>query len=412
MPRSRSASGEAAEIRVTPAAATLGPGQSVSLLVERKAADGDQWREVRPDTASWSVPSSLIWTPAAATLRPAVTVPNGAKGDMTLKVTVDGKDATATISAKDAAPDAKDAAAVLKGDREPGGWYIPVGQSARCIVSLEKSGNPEPAADVHWPGAFENDFVRWDPPVLTAKKDGYTVWLRADAGGRAVLFHATTYEPIGTPPDRGDVPQFVVILSDQGTVVRFPVGAIFGGTPAEFRVQAHYPDGYTRLVTKKATIRTSAKSASEAIVTPSNGRLIGVREGSTEVTAEFDGVHSSRSRQQGRFHRPGEPRGQAAQRGHGRQGRRRRQDRRHAGERHHHAGRAHQPEGDRLQGRQVDRRDHRPGEPRVGQRHAERGADERPLGHRRGPGAGEGHGPHRHHRLRAGPGHGDQLDQR
>jgi hypothetical protein len=128
-------------------------------------------------------------------------------------------------------------------------------------------------------------------------------------GGRSVLFHTTTYTAIpadSTPPDRGDVPQFVVVLSDQGTAVRFPVGAVFGGNPSDFRVEAHYPDGFTRLVTKKATIHT-ADSPDKAIVTASNGKLIGVRPGSLELTpefAEFDGVHSTPPDSQADFLKP------------------------------------------------------------------------------------------------------------
>ncbi|MGD0898096.1 MAG: hypothetical protein ABR915_09700, partial [Thermoguttaceae bacterium] len=83
------------------------------------------------------------------------------------------------------------------------------------------------------------------------------------------------------------VAEYVVIKSDQGPLVRFPVGAIF----SDFRVEAHYADGFTRLVTKRATIRTPEPPES-AILTASGGRLIGVRPGATQVTAEYDGVKS------------------------------------------------------------------------------------------------------------------------
>ena len=83
------------------------------------------------------------------------------------------------------------------------------------------------------------------------------------------------------------MPDFVKILSDQGPLVRFPVGATF----SDFRVEAHYADGFTRLVTKRATLRTP-EPPSDAILTASGGKLIGLRAGNTEVTAEYDGVKS------------------------------------------------------------------------------------------------------------------------
>ena len=49
-----------------------------------------------------------------------------------------------------------------------------------------------------------------------------------------------------------------MILSDQGPAVQFPVGAEFD----DFRVEARYRDGYTRLVTKKATLITPEPPAS------------------------------------------------------------------------------------------------------------------------------------------------------
>ena len=53
----------------------------------------------------------------------------------------------------------------------------------------------------------------------------------------------------------GEQPKQVRILSDQGKTVKFPVGAEFD----DFRVEAEYADGYTRVVTKKATITTPEK---------------------------------------------------------------------------------------------------------------------------------------------------------
>ena len=97
----------------------------------------------------------------------------------------------------------------------------------------------------------------------------------------------TVTGPAAAP--RGDVPVVVKIVSDQGPMVRFPVGAQFD----DFRVEAEYADGVTRMVTKKATLRAS-QPADQAPLAPEGGRLVGVRPGQTTVQAEFEGVHSQK----------------------------------------------------------------------------------------------------------------------
>ena len=44
--------------------AALAPGQSVSLGVQQQVPGSEQWKEVRPDTVSWTVPAEVIWEPA------------------------------------------------------------------------------------------------------------------------------------------------------------------------------------------------------------------------------------------------------------------------------------------------------------------------------------------------------------
>ena len=90
---------------------------------------------------------------------------------------------------------------------------------------------------------------------------------------------------VKSPPS--DAPSEVAILSDQGQTVHLPVGGQFG----DFRVEARYRDGLTRLVTKKAALRTP-EPPQDAPLAASRGKLIGVRPGRTSVTAEFDGVRS------------------------------------------------------------------------------------------------------------------------
>ena len=284
--------GETSAIQIVPAEASLAPGQTISLTVQQQVTGSEQWKEVRPSSVAWTVPPGLAWAPASEGLRPAVTVPRDAKGELTLQAGVGGQQATMTITVKESGPDAKDPAAKLVLTREPDGRYLPVGQQQRYAIMVDKDGTAEPAADVRWPPNFENEFIKWEAPVLTAKKGGYSQWLRAEAGGRSVLLHTRTCEPgrFEREQPRGDVPQFVKILSDQGKTVRFPIGAIF----KDFRVEAHYPDGFTRLVTKRATLRTP-EAPDSAILSATNGRLVGVRVGTTSVSAEYDGVKSTES---------------------------------------------------------------------------------------------------------------------
>jgi hypothetical protein len=278
-------------LRITPSSASpLAAGQPVALTVEQQAGESDLWQEVRPDAVKWTVPSDLVWTPPTETLRPSVTLLPDLKGEVKLEASLGDKTASMAFTLKESGPDAKDPAARLVVDREPGGKLLALGQSQRYTVMVEKDGHREPAADVHWPENFENDYVKWEAPILTAKQqEGYTQFLRADVAGRNVLWHTTTYRPGDyTPKDR---PDLVKIFGQQGLQqvqnVRFPVGATF----TDFKVEVHYPDGYTRFVTKKAILTTKEPAAS-APVTTEHGKFVGVRPGSTEVTAEFQGVKS------------------------------------------------------------------------------------------------------------------------
>ncbi|HYW80484.1 MAG TPA: hypothetical protein VE890_12955, partial [Thermoguttaceae bacterium] len=279
-----------AAIRIVPSAMSLAPGQTVSLRVEQQLPDTPEiWTEVRPGAVDWTVPPGLIWSPSTDGLRPAVTCPADATGEFDLEANFAGKQALALITTKASGPDVHDPAALVRVVREPAGRFLPVGRQQRYSIVVQKEDATEPAAQIVWPGDFENEFVRWEAPVLTAKKAGYRQWLRAEVDGRAVLFHTTTYQPtIAEPPEPDpDRPVAVKILSDQGQAVQFPVGAEFD----DFRVEAHYSDGFTQLVTKKATLRTIERPESSPL-SVSVGRLLGVRPGQTEVSAEFDGVRS------------------------------------------------------------------------------------------------------------------------
>lgn len=282
-----------AALRVTPGETQLARGQSVSLEVEEQLPGGEAWREVRPDAVQWDVPSGVIWQAPTEGLRPAVTLPPGTSGSMTLTASYRGQQATAQITSTEPALDPTDASVNLVLEREPEGRYLPVGRQQRYSIGLRKGDQREPAADVRWPRDFENEFVRWEAPVLTAKRPGYQQWLTAYVGGRAVRFYTNTVDlrPGQQPTLPEDAPARVVITSDQGPSVQFPVGAEFD----DFRVEAIYPepDGteWREIVTKKATMRVS--DGSPGAVGFSGGRILGVSPGSATVQAEFMGVSST-----------------------------------------------------------------------------------------------------------------------
>jgi hypothetical protein len=263
------------------------------LTVEAQLPGSDQWKEVRADGVAWQVPPRLVWTPATESLRPAVTLPPATKGRFELRAKYGGKEATARIAATEPALDPTDPGVELVLQREPQGEYLPVGKQQRYSIVLSKDGRQEPAAEIHWPWYFQNDYVRWKAPVLAAKQAGCEQWLGAEVGGRRVRWRTHTidlFRPGELPPQREDQPVEVVVLSDQGPAVTFPVGARF----EDFRIEARYADGFTRLVTKKATMTARGAddrflAARDTPVAFSEGRMIGVRPGETLVHAAFDG---------------------------------------------------------------------------------------------------------------------------
>ena len=279
---------EPTAIRAVPSEVSLAAGQMTPLAVEAQMPGSQQWKEIRAESVAWQVPPGLIWSPATESLRPAATVPPGARGRFELAAKYRGKEATCQIATAEPTLDPSDPGVELVLQREPEGQYLPVGKQQRYSIVLRKDGRQEPAAEIHWPWYFENDYVRWKAPVLTAKQAGYEQWLRAEVGGRRVRWRTNTIDPFRPgelPPRREDQPVEVVILSDQGPAVGFPVGARFD----DFRIEARYDDGFTRMVTKKATMTTD-DGFLDAPVSFSEGRMIGVRPGETLVHAAFDGV--------------------------------------------------------------------------------------------------------------------------
>jgi len=285
-------------IRIVPSDESLAPGQTQAFRVEQQVpGKTDQYKEVRPDAVAWTVPPGLIWAPATKDLRPAATVPAGARDEYPLQASYGGQQATALIKVKTEGPNPNAADARLVLVREPGGEFLPVGHEQRYAIVVRQDSAEQVAADIQWPSNFENDYVRWQAPVLTAKRSGYTQWLRAEVGGRAVLFHTTTYEPgaferpeLPRGDEHKDKPRLVKFVRDKGKPlsIRIPVGVEF----SDFEVWAEFNDGFVRRnAAKKATYSTPEPPES-APVAASAGRLRALRKGTTKVQADFEGTRT------------------------------------------------------------------------------------------------------------------------
>jgi len=277
------------EIRVVPATAALAPGQSLSPRVQQRLpGDSDQWQEVEPTKVKWTVPPPVVWTPAAADLRPQLTLAKSAEGSLVVGAEYAGKTASLKI---DVSADAA-VAGPLVVVREPGGEELPVGHSQRYALMVDAGGKLQPAGDVRWQPAFENEHVRWDPPVLHAKKQGHVQRLTASAGKEETSFSTRIVGPapeaVSLVPPRADRPASVRIVSDQAQPITIPVLAQFG----DFRVEATFDDGTTSNVTRDAALAVETDNSDEAPVAVAAGTIIGQRSGQAVVQAEYNGVRS------------------------------------------------------------------------------------------------------------------------
>ena len=225
----------------------------------------------------------MIWTPPTENLRPTVTLPPDLQGEVKLDAKLGDNDGLGRFRVQARRSRPADAPSWSL-DREAG-RKVPAGRpDASVIRSWWKEGDDsEPATDVHWPANFENEYVKWEAPVLTAKQEGYTQFLRAEVGGRNVLWHTTTYRPGEYSVDRRRAAgrkarsgsRSLASKGRTSQTVRFPVGATF----TDFKVEVHYPDGYTRFVTKKAMLTTPEPPAERALLTADHGKLVGLRPG-------------------------------------------------------------------------------------------------------------------------------------
>lgn len=306
------AEGKGGPIRVVPDQASLAVGQAVAPRVEQQVPGSkDEWREVLPTAVHWSVPDGVLATRATDTLRPTFALLPNASAEVPVVADYQGQHATLKLAARTDRPaiDRNDPAARLVLVREPPGVAVRVGESQRYAIEMRKNRASEPVADVRWPANFENEYVRWEAPVLTAKRRGHMERLEAMVGTRRVPFMALTVgeppteltmrrsrrfaspseveESGPAPPVPAGAPTEVAIAPVEGTTLAIPVGV----SSRAFRVTARFSQTEVD-VTRLAALLVEGDPAAAPVAVQNRG-LVGVRPGSALVQARFRGTSSA-----------------------------------------------------------------------------------------------------------------------
>ena len=276
------------ELRVVPSNVTLAPGQVMTPRVQQRLGEAsDNWQEIDPQQVRWEVPDTVVWTPPAAGMPPSVTPIDGASGDLEIIAQHGGATASGTITVSDAPLPSGPLVIV----RQPPGESLPVGQQQRYLAMFQDGEELVAAADVQWTPAFENDYVRWDPPVLTARQPGHLQRLSAESDDRRKQFATRTVprpSRPGAPAQPTGRPAQVRIVYDHQPPLTLPVGAAFDA----FRVQAVYPDRPSTDVTHQAVLRIDGEESARPPLAISDGRLIAQHPGRAEMRAAVYGVDS------------------------------------------------------------------------------------------------------------------------
>ena len=274
--------GQGGDLRVSPDHTRLSAGQAVSPSLEQQVPGTDQWQEIDPAKVTWEVPDDVRWTPAQSTLRPRVTPGESAQGSLTLTAKYAGKTAAMELEVATAAPPRGELQVV----REPDGDELAVGAQQRFAIVVQQGSDQLPAAGIQWQPPFENDYVRWEPPILLAKRAGHEQLLTAAVGDDRVSFVARTVsqpaDPMDTPPPPSDKPSAVRIVTDQPQPITLPVGSRF----EEFRVEADYPGRPATDVTRQAALRASDRNS----LTITRGVVVGKKPGAALLAATYNGV--------------------------------------------------------------------------------------------------------------------------
>ena len=187
--------GQGAPIRVNPPSANLSAGKTVSPKVEQRAAgEKETWVEVRPDAVAWRTPEGVAWTPPSNSLRPTAGLVKAVAGPQELVAEFEGQKATLILT-PDAAPP-RPVAGPYRIRGEPGEGILRVGEERRLlVVGKGAEGQEETVPGVRWTPDFEDEFVIWKAPVLTAKKGGKNQKLTATAGDKTLTASIVTMEP-------------------------------------------------------------------------------------------------------------------------------------------------------------------------------------------------------------------------
>jgi uncharacterized protein YjdB len=285
-------------IRFNPAEARVPPGGGVTPKLEQLVSgETDLWRDVRPTVITWKPGVELVEVPlygnaASEVLPPRFLLAASSAGPFRLRAEHQGQEAELTVHQETAAPSPPDA--VLEIAREGGlGENLPVGQTQRYQVMIREGESARPAGDVQWPADFENAFVRWQAPALTALRAGHTQELSATVGERRVAFRTTTVPAASSPAERplaspNEQPVEVRVVAEGSPPLRILQGAVSDA----FRVIAAFESGATRDVTGEAVLSVEVLGAAQPAVTVEGQRLRGLEPGEAALRAAFLGVNS------------------------------------------------------------------------------------------------------------------------
>lgn len=282
---------EDAELRFVPDAVTLAPNQPLTpRLEQRSSADGGQGMEIDPSKATWTLPEDVRWQIPPDGTKPAeLILSESAKGSVKVVAAYGRATATLTINVKAAPP----TDGPLEVVRTPCGERLPVHQQQSYRIAIRNGDKLEPAANVQWQPAFENDFVRWAPPILEAKQPGHQQRLEATVGSQRIGWSTRTTEivecrpkPGSAPPEKPNEVRFVtnqkqpIVIADQAEFT-------------DYRVEAEFPGGKTRDVTREASLSVDCSDPKQPPVIVKEGRLCAERPGTAKVQANFRDVPAS-----------------------------------------------------------------------------------------------------------------------
>lgn len=280
---------EVEALRVVPDEITLAPGQSIALKTEAKIVGNDGFTEVAPEAVVWDYPRNILWTNAQNAIRPFATAPDDGTKAFSLTAKFAGKTAACHVTVAEPKLDPNDRSVKLVLKRHPDGEFLPVGQSQGYEIWLEKGNVRELAPNVFWTPNFVSEQAEWKAPVLSANAAGGPIFLNARVADRLVTFWT---QPIDAsvqgerPPLREGQPSALRITSDDGEEVAIPIGAVY----SNYQVEAEYPDGFIRIVTRDALLHPI--SGDPKCVSPNNGELTAVSKGTVTYVAEYAGAET------------------------------------------------------------------------------------------------------------------------